>query len=127
MFNLQAKITQVLENVNDFKLNFNYGLDKLYLEDNIVCDEIGLQSNLENAIMTINDLYMNNQDKFQNVEDLTKKIANFYELLSHEKSLSNEIKNLLESFERTLLISNMIMIKNSLILENEILEKELLL
>ena len=115
-----------MENANDFKINFNYGLDKLYLEDNIICDEIGLQSNLEKGIKTINDLYLNNQDKFHNVEDLRNKIANFYDLLNHEKNLSNEINTMLGDYEKNLLSGNMHTIKNNLIEENEILEKELI-
>jgi len=107
-------------------LNLNYGLDKLYLEDNIVCDELGLNSNLENGIKTIDDLYQSNQDKFQNVEDLRKKISDFYQLLNYEKNLSSEIKDLMKIYENNLLDTNMLKIRSILLEENELLEKDLI-
>ena len=116
----------MLENANDFKLNFNYGLDKLYLEDSIVCDEKGLSSNLEKGISTINDLYVNNKEKFENVEDLRKKIADFYELLNYEKNLTNELSSLLENYERNSLDKNVEKMRQFLLDENEQLEKDLI-
>jgi len=107
-------------------LNLNYGLDKLYLEDNIICDELGLNSNLENGIKTIDDLYQSNQDKFQNVEDLRKKISDFYQLLNYEKNLSSEIKDLMKIYENNLLDTNMLKIRSILLEENELLEKDLI-
>ncbi len=107
-------------------MNLNYGLDKLYLEDNIICDELGLNSNLENGIKTIDDLYQSNQDKFQNVEDLRKKISDFYQLLNYEKNLSSEIKDLMKIYENNLLDNNMLKIRSILLEENELLEKDLI-
>ncbi len=107
-------------------MNLNYGLDKLYLEDNIVCDEVGLHSNLEKGIKTIDDLYQSNQDKFQNVEDLRKKISDFYQLLNYEKNLSSEINELLKVYENNLLDTNMLKIRSLLLEENELLEKDMI-
>lgn len=87
---------------------------------------MGLYSNLEKGIKCIDELYKSNQDKFQNVEDLRKKISNFYKLLSYEKNLSFEINELLDNYENNLLETNMLKIRSILLEENESLEKELI-
>lgn len=97
----------------------------MYLEDNIVCDQVGLQKNLEKGIQSIGELFDKNKEKFEDVEDLRKKIVVFYDIISSEIALTQELSDLIEKHEKLTLSQNVNKIKDILILENEALEKEL--
>ena len=45
------KVSNVVENMNDIVSNINYGLDRMYLVDDLLCDENLLQKNIIKMIL----------------------------------------------------------------------------
>jgi len=93
---IESKIANVLENINDFKLNINYGLDRLYLEENIVCDEHSMIKNLENTTQSLINVMSLNKDKFTEIETLRENYLAFINLIQEENLKIEKIKHILE-------------------------------
>jgi hypothetical protein len=69
ILSLLSKLNSVSENLEDLKPNLNFALDKIYLDDNIVCDENILKKNLTNSCTLIENLIEDhNEEKILSME-----------------------------------------------------------
>ena len=46
IIDIYPKVSNVVENMNDIVSNVNYGIDRMYLVDDLLCDENNLQNNI---------------------------------------------------------------------------------
>lgn len=122
---IESKMANVLENIDDFKSNINFGLDRLYLEDNIVCDENDLIKNFEGGTMTLNDVIRVNQNKFDEIESLKKNYMQFIHLIEEKSEKIEKIKLLLENKKTEVLENTTEKIFHRINEENNALENSL--
>jgi hypothetical protein len=125
ILNIQPKLNEVLENIEDFKSNINYGLDRIHLEDNIVCDEKSLEKNLELVTSSMEKLNNYTEDKFIQVEELKMNLNIFLNLINEEKIELNKFKNFVADYKTNILDENTNKISQHLIEQNKQMEAEL--
>jgi len=94
------KLDNILENIEDLKTNINYGLDRLYLEDNLVCDESELKTNLELATNSMQNLAVENSDKLVLIQEIKDKYSIYYEQLKIQKQQIEILDSLMKKFKK---------------------------
>jgi hypothetical protein len=67
---LQPKIANFIENIGDLIENINFGLDKLYIDDNIIVDYNILEQNIKESSNQISELLQNNSKHFEHLEEI---------------------------------------------------------
>jgi hypothetical protein len=122
---IESKLANVLENINDFKLNINYGLDRFYLEENIVCDENSMIKNLETTTQSLVNVMTLNRDKFTEIETLRENYLVFINLIQEENLKIEKIKNILQNKKEEVLEESLNKISLSLHNDNGYLEENL--
>jgi hypothetical protein len=94
------KLENILENLNDLKNNINYGLDRLYLEDNLVCDEKELQGNINSSAKALENLADENVENNMLIQEIRKKYVIYLEQLHRQKVKIFKINSLMENFKK---------------------------
>lgn len=122
---IEPKLANVLENINDFKLNINYGLDRFYLEENIVCDENSMIKNLETTTQSLVNVMTLNRDKFTEIETLRENYLVFINLIQEENLKIEKIKNILQNKKDEVLEDSLNKISLRLHNDNGYLEENL--
>ena len=112
--------------MNDIVSNVNYGIDRMYLVDDLLCDENILQKNI---IQTKNDFeIMNNniEKKMDEINENKKKYEELYnKLIQYETQIKN-IENKLDSFKQNVLTNNIDIIYEKLSEKNKKLLNQIL-
>jgi hypothetical protein len=94
----QPKINEILENIDDMKLNINFGLDRMQLEDNLVCDEQILGTNLNLLTSNIHKFNLQNEGQRELIEEVKEMYRTYLAQLS---DLKEQILKLSNNFEKT--------------------------
>ena len=126
IIDIYPKVSNVVENMNDIVSNVNYGIDRMYLVDDLLCDENILQKNI---IQTKNDFEIMNKNiekKSEEINENKKKYEELYnKLIQYETQIKNiEIK--LDSFKQNILTNNIDVIYQKLSEENKNLLNQIL-
>lgn len=119
------KVDNILENIEDLKTNINYGLDRLYLEDNLVCDESELKTNLELATNSMQNLAVENSDKLVLIQEIKDKYSIYYEQLRIQKQQIEILDSLMKKFKKNSLDEKIDEIAKFLKRQNNKLENDL--
>jgi hypothetical protein len=122
---VEAKVNNVLENLDDFKLNINYGLDRLYLEDNIVCDENAMIKNIQSGASILEKILNENKEKFEQISVIKDKYYQFLKMIEEEKIKLEKLKNLTNKYKQKVLQEGIDKIENNLVTENKKLNENL--
>ena len=126
IIDIYPKVSNVVENMNDIVSNVNYGIDRMYLVDDLLCDENILQKNI---IQTKNDFEIMNKNiekKSEEINENKKKYEELYnKLIQYETQIKNiEIK--LDSFKQNILTNNIDVIYQKLSEKNKNLLNQIL-
>ena len=126
IIDIYPKVSNVVENMNDIVSNVNYGIDRMYLVDDLLCDENILQKNI---IQTKNDFEIMNENiekKSEEINENKKKYEELYnKLIQYETQIKNiEIK--LDSFKQNILNNNIDVIYQKLSEKNKNLLNQIL-
>jgi len=99
IMSLLPKLNILSENLNDIKPNVNYALDKLYLDDNIVCDENLLKSNLQMSSNFIENITEDNENKNIIAEEIKTNYAILKNLIENQKKKFSKAKILIDKIK----------------------------
>ncbi len=122
---IQPKLNNILENIDDFKLNVNYSIDRIHLEDNIVYDENNFKKNLDLVSNNLEKLNLECSDKLSTVEEIKNNFNIFLNIIEEEKKEIDKLKINLDRHKTEVIGQNIKKIYECLIVENEKLELEL--
>lgn len=125
ILSIQSKLNSVIEFIDDLKCNINYGMDRLYLEDNIVCDETALRINLNTVNTSLENLNIETSEKFKNIEDIKRNLNSFLNLIEEERLESERLKVKMEEHKTKVIDKNIKSMYTDLVKENAQLELEL--
>lgn len=122
---ITPKINNLLENIDDIKINLNYGMDRIYLEDNLVCDEKEFLENINKSVIALDKLGKDSSANLNQIDSVKENYQNYFKQIKilHEKMnlLNNLIKkekdNKLEETVKNITIS---LTKENINLENDI-------
>ena len=126
MMDVYPKASNVAENMNDIVSNINYSIDRMYLVDDLLCDQNILQNNI---IQIKNDFEIMNRNIEEKIEEINSNKMKYEELFNKLKYSDEEIKkieNKLGSFKQDILTSNIEIIHRILSDKNQKLLNEIL-
>ena len=106
MMEVYPKVSNVVENMNDIVSNINYSVDRMYLVDDLLCDENILQNNI---IQIKNDFEIMNKNIEKKIDEINDNKNKYNELYNKLKSNDEEIKKVeikLNTFKQNVLTSN---------------------
>lgn len=121
MMTLAPKMNNIIENMNDFVSNINYGLDRLYLNGNITCDENVLKKVISTTSNDINEMVTSLKPKTEQINQMKEHYNELYNLLLTHKEKYNEISKLIASYKTNFLCNNIDKITQELSTENKLL------
>ena len=126
IIDIYPKVSNVVENMNDIVSNVNYSIDRMYLVDDLLCDENNLQNNI---IQTKNDFEIMNKNiekKIGEINENKKKYEELYnKLIEYEKHIKN-IENKLDTFKQNVLTNNIDVLYQKLSEKNKKLLNQIL-
>ena len=126
IIDIYPKVSNVVENMNDIVSNVNYSIDRMYLVDDLLCDENNLQNNI---IQTKNDFEIMNKNiekKIGEINENKKKYEELYnKLIEYEKQIKN-IENKLDTFKQNVLTNNIDVLYQKLSEKNKKLLNQIL-
>lgn len=99
IMSLLPKLESLSENLNDIKPNVNYALDKLYLDDNIVCDENLLKTNLQISSNLVENITEDNESKNLIAEDIKINYGKLRNLIENQKKKFAKAKLLIDKLK----------------------------
>jgi hypothetical protein len=126
MMAVYPKVSNVVENMNDIVSNINYGIDRMYLVDDLLCDENILQQNI---IKIKNDFeIMNNniQKKIDEINGNKTKYDELYNKINLNEEETKKIENKLDTFKQDVLTNNIEIIYQILSDKNQKILNEIL-
>ena len=121
MMTIAPKVNNIIENMNDFVSNINYGLDRLYLNGNITCDENILRKVISTTSNDINEMVTSLKPKTEQINQMKEHYTELYNLLLTHKEKYNEISKLITSYKTNFLCDNIDKITQELSNENKLL------
>ena len=121
MMTIGPKVNNIIENMNDFVSNINYGLDRLYLNGNITCDENILRKVISTTSNDINEMVTSLKPKTEQINQMKDHYTELYNLLLTHKEKYNEISKLITSYKTNFLCDNIDKITQELSNENKLL------
>ena len=126
IIDIYPKVSNVVENMNDIVSNVNYSIDRMYIVDDLLCDENILEKNI---IQTKNDFeIMNNniEKKMDEINENKKKYEDLYNKLKEYETQIKNIENKLDSFKQNVLTNNIDIIYEKLSEKNKKLLNQIL-
>ena len=126
MMEVYPKISNVVENMNDIVSNINYSIDRMFLVDDLLCDENILQQNI---IQIKKDFEIMNNNLEKKIEEIDENKNKYNELYNKLNSYEEEIKKIeskLGSFKQNVLTNNIEIIHKILSDKNKKLLNEIL-
>ena len=126
IIDIYPKVSNVVENMNDIVSNVNYSIDRMYLVNDLLCDENILEKNI---IQTKNDFeIMNNniEKKMDEINENKKKYEELYNKLKEYETQIKNIENKLDSFKQNVLTNNIDVIFEKLSEKNKKLLNQIL-
>ena len=113
------KVNNIIENINDFTSNIKYGLDRLYLNGNIACDENLLRMTITTTINDIDSMSSLLQQKSKEIKSMKDNYGNLLKMISNHKVHYDNIQRIISNFKANFLCNNINKITCSLQEENK--------
>ena len=126
IMDIYPKISNVIENMNDIVSNMNYSIDRMYLVDDLLCDQNILEKNI---IQIKNDFEImnNNIDKKSDEININKKkYEELYTSLKNNEEKIKDIENKLDTYKQNVLTNNIDVIYQKLYEKNKKILNEIL-
>ena len=120
------KISNVAENMNDIVSNVNYGIDRLYLVDDLLCDENVLNKNIEKIRDDFKEMNNNLDKKSEERNENKRKYNELYTRLNNYEEDIKNIENYLDKFKHNVLTNNIDVIYQSISEKNKKLLNDIL-
>lgn len=121
MMSNAPKVNNIIENINDLTSNINYGLDRLYLNGNIVCDENLLKITISSTIANIDSMESLLVPKSKEIKTMKDNYGNLLKIISNHKAQYDNIQRMIYKFKASFLCNNIDKIASSLQKENNFL------
>lgn len=121
MISNAPKVNNILENINDLTSNINYGLDRLYLNGNIACDENLLKITISSTIANIDSMESLLVPKSKEIKTMKDNYGNLLKIISNHKAQYDNIQRMIYKFKASFLCNNIDKIASSLQKENNFL------
>jgi hypothetical protein len=120
------KVSNVVENMNDIVSNINYGLDRMYLVDDLLCDENILEKNIAQIKCDLEVMNINIEKKMDEINLNKKKYDELYnELMKNDEEIKN-IESKLDIYKQNVLTNNIDVIYEKLSEKNKRLLNDIL-
>ena len=126
MMGVYPKISNVIENMNDIVSNINYSVDRMFLIDDLLCDENILQQNIINIKNNFEIMNNNLEKKIEEINGTKNKYNELYNKLNTYEEEIKKIENKLGTFKQNVLINNIEIIYKILSDKNKNLLEEIL-
>jgi hypothetical protein len=126
IIDIYPNVSNVVENMNDIVSNVNYSIDRMYLVDDLLCDENNLQNNI---IQTKNDFEIMNKNLEKKIDEINcnkRKYDELFNKLNYNDEETKKIENKLGTFKQNVLISNIDIIYQTLLNKNQKLLNDIL-
>lgn len=121
MISNAPKVNNIIENINDLTSNINYGLDRLYLNGNIACDENLLKITISSTIANIDSMESLLVPKSKEIKTMKDNYGNLLKIISNHKAQYDNIQRMIYKFKASFLCKNIDKIASSLQKENNFL------
>ena len=120
------KLSNVVENMNDIVSNINYGLDRMYLVDDLLCDENILEKNIAQIKSDLEVMNKNIEKKIDEIDLNKKKYEELYnKLMKNDEEIKN-IESKMDVYKQNVLTNNIDVIYQKLSEKNKRLLNEIL-
>ena len=126
MMGVYPKISNVIENMNDIVSNINYSVDRMFLIDDLLCDENILQQNIINIKNNFEIMNNNLEKKIEEINGTKNKYNELYNKLNTYEEEIKKIENKLGTFKQNVLTNNIEIIHKILSDKNKKLLNEIL-
>ena len=126
MMAVYPKVSNVVENMNDIVSNINYSIDRMYLVDDLLCDENILQQNIVKIKNDFEIMNNNIQKKIDEINGNKTKYDEIYNKMNLNEEETKKIENKLDSFKQNVLTSNIEIIYQILSEKNQKILNEIL-
>ena len=126
MMEIYPKVSNVVENMNDIVSNINYSVDRMYLIDDLLCDENILQKNIEQIKKNFEIMNNNIEKKIDEINGNKNKYNELYNKLNSYENEVKKIENKLGTFKENVLENNIDIICKILEDKNQKLLNEIL-
>ena len=126
IMDIYPKISNILENMNDIVSNVNYSIDRMYLVNDLLCDENILEKNI---IQIKNDFEIMNNNidkKSDEIKINKKKYEELYNRLKNNEAKIKDIENRLDTYKQNVLTNNIDVIYQKLYEKNKKILNEIL-
>ena len=123
---LKEKNFKIVENMNDIVSNINYSVDRMYLVDDLLCDEKVLQNNI---VQIKNDFEIMNKNIEKKIDEINcnkRKYDELFNKLNYNDEETKKIENKLGTFKQNVLTSNIDIIYQTLLNKNQKLLNDIL-
>ena len=121
MMSNAPKVNNIIENINDLTSNINYGLDRLYLNGNIACDENLLKITISSTIANIDSMESLLVPKSKEIKTMKDNYGNLLKIIANHKAQYDNIQRMIYKFKASFLCNNIDKIASSLQKENNFL------
>ena len=126
MMGVYPKISNVIENMNDIVSNINYSVDRMFLIDDLLCDENILQQNIIQIKNNFEIMNNNLEKKIEEINGAKNKYNELYKKLNTYEEEIKKIENKLGTFKQNVLTNNIEIIHKILSDKNKKLLNEIL-
>ncbi len=99
ILSLLPKLNILSDNLNDITPNVNFALDKLYLDDDIVCDENLLKNNLQTCSNLVENITEDNENKNIITEEIKYNYTILKNLIENQKKKFSKAKLLIDKLK----------------------------
>lgn len=120
------KAENVIESMNDLTSNINYGIDRFYLDNNLICDENALRNTLQFTTREIEELNMRLNVKNKQISDMKDNYTQLLSLISNEKEKCDRVKKEIDKYRSICLSNNINSIYQELIVNNKFLISDII-
>ena len=103
---IYPKVSNIVENMNDFVSNINYSIDRIYLVDDLLCDENILEKNIIATKEELEIMNKNLENKKDEIYGNKKKYEEMYNRLKNQEKYIEDIENKLDIFKQNVLVNN---------------------
>ena len=126
IMDIYPKISNVIENMNDFVSNVNYSIDRMYLVDDLLCDENILEKNISQIKNDFEIMNNNIDKKLDEINVNKKKYEELYDRLKNNEEKIKDIDNKLDTYKQNVLTNNIDIIYQKLYEKNTKILNEIL-
>ena len=126
MMTVYPKVSNVVENMNDIVSNINYSVDRMFLIDDLLCDENILQNNIMQIKKDFEIMNNNIEKKIEEINENKNKYNELYNKINYNDEETKKIENKMGSFKQNVLTNNIEIIQQILSDKNQRLLNEIL-